>query len=222
MEKRETSTTAEEVMSNIEVNPESHRPERMSHRMAVGGTAAETLLGLAAVVLSILALAGLAMRPLASIAVIATGAALLFEGAAYARTVGRESEGLIKGGIGADSVAGLGAVALGILSLIGLDATTLLPVSAIVLGAGLLIASGAMSAERERVHPKEAFEYAPVTSATAGVRALVGAGAVVLGILGLLGNAPIVLTLIAMLSVGGGMLLSGATFGGRLGTLLGA
>ena len=48
-------------------------------------------------------------------------------------------------------------------------------------------------------------------SAAAGVRTLVGAAAIVLGILGLLGQSPIVLTLIAILSIGAGLLLSGAT-----------
>jgi hypothetical protein len=191
--------------------------------MRVGGSTVETLLGLAAVVLSILALAGLAPTPLASISVIAAGAALLFEGTAVRRTTSatETEDSLLKGGIEVESVAGIAAIALGVLSLIKLSPITLLPVAAIVLGGGMLIGSGAMSVERERVHATaEEYAGARATTATVGVRTLVGAGAVVLGILGLLGNSPILLTLIAILSIGGGILLSGPTFGGRLATLL--
>lgn len=211
-------------MSNVELHPPVEQDlgfrEGLSHRLAVGGTAVETFLGLTAIVLSILALAGLLAGPLASIAVIATGAALLFEGASVARSasaVEEESEHkLIMEGVGADSVAGIAAVALGVLSLIGLDPRVLLPVAAIVLGAGMLIASGVMSVERERGH--HVGEHMRATAA-AGVRTLVGGGAVVLGIIGLVGQSPIELTLIAMLSIGAGLLLSGATFGARVASL---
>ena len=103
-------------MSNVELHPEVRpeiRRERIGRRISIGGSAVETLLGLTAVVLSILALAGLVARPLASIAVIAAGAALLFEGAAVAAgTRGRAAPSerrLIMEGVGADSVAGIGA-----------------------------------------------------------------------------------------------------------------
>jgi hypothetical protein len=181
----------------------------------VGGTV-EVLLGITAIVLSILALAGLESVPLTSIAVIATGAGLAFEGGAIARTATAQTDRTIAAGIGADSVGGIAAVALGILSLLGLDRTVLLPVASIALGAGMLVASGVMSVEREREHRFE--EHIRATGA-AGIRTLVGAGAMVLGILGLVGQPPITMTLISMLAIGGGLLLSGASFGARLATI---
>ena len=51
--------------------------------------------------------------------------------------------------------------------------------------------------------------------AASAIHFVVGLGAVVLGIVGLLGNLPFVMTLIAMLSVGGALLLSGAAVGAR-------
>lgn len=211
-------------MSNVELHSPVElgaRGEGISHRFTVGGTAVEMFLGLTATVLSILALAGLATFPLASIAVIAAAAAVLFEGGATARSARtlepETDQKLVEEGVAADSVAGIAAVALGILSLIGLDPRVLLPIAAIVLGAGMMIASTAMTVERERGGRVE--EHARAT-ATAGVRVLVGGAAIVLGIIGLIGQSPIVLTLVATLSIGGGLLLSGATFGGRVATLL--
>jgi hypothetical protein len=207
-------------MSNLStsIHDTHHMSPGLGRRFALGGGTVEVLLGLTAIVLAILALAGLVVVPLASIAVIATGAALVLEGASVARTATEaEVEGRpITTGIGADSVGGIAAIALGVLSLIGLDPTVLLPISAIVLGAGMLIASGALSFEREHGH--HISEHVRATGA-AGVRTLVGAGAIVLGIIGLVGNSPIMLTLVAMLSIGTGLLLSGATFSSRMGTL---
>lgn len=188
---------------------------------AVGGSAVEALAGAAAVVLSIIALSGRGVLPLAAVAVIATGVALLFEAGAVAASergaLGAEPErAAVKGGIGADAIAGIGAVALGILTLIGIDPMILLPVSAIVLGAGLLLSAAAPAAERETTFGGGRALTHDALAASSGVHVLVGAGAVVLGILGVLGKAPVELTLISMLSIGAGQLLTGATLGGRM------
>jgi hypothetical protein len=213
---------------NIEV-PRAAEPrhEKTSRTVGLGGSAVEALVGLAAVVLSILGLAGRLVVPFAAIAVIATGAALLFEAGAVAAqdvgTHGAESEAeraAVKSSIGADSIAGIGAIALGILSLIGLDPMTLLPVAAIILGAGLLLSAGGPVAEREGTHLTRADEITRDSLvAASGVHVLVGAGAVVLGIIGVLGKSPAIMTLIATLSIGAGQLLTGAAIGGRMTTM---
>jgi hypothetical protein len=216
----------EEIMQNVELHPttttvhEEPRRER-GHRVAVGGSAVEVLLAIGAVVLSILGLAGAIPVPLASIAVIATGASLLFEGLA----LGASAEGAheprerhaMMGGVGAESVAGLGAIALGILSLIGIDPMILLPISAILLGAGLLLSAAAPVETEEplRTTKTEARERESMLAAT-GVHSLVGVGAVVLGILGVLGISPLTMTLVTTLAIGGGLLLSGAAIGARV------
>lgn len=209
-------------MENIEVvRAAEPRVEKTRRSAGLGGSAVEAVAGVAAVVLSILALSGLLVVPLAAIALIAAGAGLLFEAAAVAaretgtREVESEKERVtVKGGIGADSIAGIGAITLGILSLIGLYPLTLLPVGAIILGAGLLLSAGAPAAEREVGAGESAVREA--LAAASGVHFLVGAGAVVLGILGVLGKLPVVMTLISTLSIGATQLLTGATIGGRM------
>jgi hypothetical protein len=201
-------------MSNVEYHTSIHQvPVRMAgdHRFSIVGGTVEVLLGITAIVLAVLALAGLESVPLTAIAVIATGAGLAFEGGAIARLTGGGDK-TIAAGIGADAIGGLAAVALGILSLLGLDRSILLPVASIALGAGMLVASGVMTVERQREHLVE--EHMRATGA-AGVRTLVGAGAIVLGILGLVGQPPITMTLISMLAIGVGLLLSGASIGAR-------
>jgi hypothetical protein len=95
----------------------------------------------------------------------------------------------------------------------------LLPVSILVLGAGLLFSGATALVERARagvVAPGEPGLAQDEISAVAGVHLLVGPGCLVLGILGLLGGAPILLTVIATLSIGASLLLSGAVLGARM------
>jgi len=214
-------------MENIEVVRSAEpRHEKTRRTAGMGGSAVEAVAGIGAVVLSILALSGLLVVPFAAIALIATGVALLFEAAAVASRetathegVGEKERPAVKSGVGADSIAGIGAITLGILSLIGLYPMTLLPVGAIILGAGLLLSAAAPAAiEREEAHGSSIVR--DTLAAASGVHVLVGAGAVVLGILGVLGNSPVVMTLIATLSIGAAQLLTGATISGRMTSLL--
>lgn len=196
-------------MANIELSKNEHEG------LAAGGSAVEALAGLAAVVLSILGLAGNAIRPFAAVATIAVGVALLFEAAAVASRVHgrytRAERTLAKSSIGADSIAAVAAIALGVLSLLRIEVATLLPVAAIIVGAGLLLSSRAPTVEPEGGRGMTSRGL----MAASAVHFLVGLGAVVLGIIGLLGNSPFVMTLIAMLSVGGALLVSGAAVGAR-------
>ncbi|HVJ91321.1 MAG TPA: hypothetical protein VM580_16065 [Labilithrix sp.] len=213
---------------NIETERVEPKGEKRKQEAGVGGSVVEALAGVTAVVLSILALAGRAPVAFAAIAVAVTGLALLFEAAALgARDSGRsgvESESeraSVKASIGADSIAGIAAIALGVLSLIGIQPMLLLPAAAIVLGAGLLLSAGGPAAERNVAAMTRQEEMARDASAAAsGVHVLVGAGAVVLGIIGVLGNTPIVMTLIATLSIGAAQLLTGAAIGGRMASML--
>ena len=196
-------------MENIELSKNEHEG------LAAGGSAVEALAGLAAVVLAILGLAGNAILPFAAVSTIAVGVALLFEAAAVASRVHgrytRAERTLAKSSIGADSITAIAAIALGVLSLLRIEVETLLPVAAIIVGVGLLLSSRAPTVEPE--------EARGMTSrglmAASAIDFVVGLGAVVLGVIGLLGTLPIVMTLIAMLSVGGALLLSGAAVGAR-------
>lgn len=195
-------------MANVELQSgglETHR-ERVGRSKGIGGSI-EAIASVGAIVLSILALAGLLVAPFTAIAVIAAGAALLFEASAMssrARAQGMQHAG----GVGADAIAGIGGIVLGILSLIGLIPLVLEPIAAIILGAGLLLSAKGVEHE---VYGEERR-----SSATSSVHVLVGAAAVVLGILGVLGLAPGVLTAVSMLAIGAGLLLSEVTIGGHL------
>ncbi|HEY3820608.1 MAG TPA: hypothetical protein VGL81_25755 [Polyangiaceae bacterium] len=164
-----------------------------------------------------------------AIGTICIGVALLLEGGAIATRLHHVTrlrgmpEAEPSSGLGAESVAGIAVVVLGILSLARIEWLTLLPIAAIVFGAGLLFASGAVArlssirstsiATTEDMSDVVARES---VYAASGTHVLVGVGAVVLGILALLGMAPIVLSQVAILAVGGSLLLSGAAVGGRI------
>jgi hypothetical protein len=180
----------------------------------VGASLVEALGGAAAIVLSILGLLHISTVLMASIATIVVGAAFLIAGGTWrARVSTAKDEPLanqmIGEGMATESLAGAAGIVLGILSLLGAGATTLLPVSAIVFGGGLLVASRAASrfngATRGRA---ELFDFA------AEPGALIALAGIVLGILGVAGLSPVVLSLAAMLSFGFAELLSGTSLAG--------
>lgn len=191
---------------------------------------AETIGGAGAVVLAILALAGLLPAYLAAIATIAVGAALLFEGAAvagrYRDLLKRVSENEIQstelgGGVSAESLGGLAGIALGILALLGVAPMALMSVAMIVLGGALLLSAGATSRLNHLRMGKNASPMAQLVareavSTAAGTQVLAGAGAIVLGILAVQGIASLVLVDVAALALGASVLLSGTALGGKM------
>lgn len=189
-----------------------------------GGSTAEAVVGAAAVVLAILGLANIWPGYMAGIATIAVGAALLFEGGAiasrYRDLVRRTGATEVGGGVSAEILGGAAGIALGILSLMNVMPATLTPIAIIIFGGALLIGSAATSrlnalsswrmSERARDVTREAIEMA------SGTEVLVGIGAVVLGILALLGMAPRTLVLIALLALGATVLFSGSAISSRM------
>jgi hypothetical protein len=218
-ETRLTPDPERRVVPTTIVDTKPQRREAITRGVSTLGSTGGALLGLAAIILSILALSGLLTVPLTAVAVITVGAALLFESASHAAhsSVQGGSRDVVFGGVGADAFTGLAAITLGVLALLGIRPMLFLPIAVLALGAGLLF-SGA-SAVVERVHnvvarggsnhPQDAV------SGVGGVHLLVGGGALVLGILGILGGSPVLLTLIATLSVGAALMLSGAALGAR-------
>lgn len=193
------------------------------------------IVGIGAVALAILGLAKVFPQMLASVAVIAVGIGLAFEGGAisarYAFLIGEgvKSEAIRVGGITSLFVAGAAGIALGILALVGVYPTTLIPVAAVVFGAAIILDSGT----NERLSILELHHRAGERStigegvvrqaaqSSASLQVLAGAGAVVLGILGLIHIVPIVLSLIAFLSIGAVNLLSSPMISSRMSELVG-
>jgi hypothetical protein len=131
----------------------------------------------------------------------------------------------IVGGMGMEAMAGIAGAVLGVLALLGIKPLTLLSVAATVLGAALLTASGALARLESLtrwadVSAAERASHDTVYVAS-GADVIVGAGAVVLGILALTGHDPMTLSLIAMLSVGAAVLLSGSSPAARIFSVFG-
>lgn len=197
----------------------------------IGRSSSATIGGIVVIVLTILGLAGVFPGFMAAVSVIALGVALLLEGAAvaaeYDEVLTRMDPGALQhaelsGGMSAEMLAGGGGVVLGLLALIGVAPAVLMPVAVILFGASVAIGSGvthrlnhlriANSGASEKVqHIAE-----EATSTVAGADVLIGLGALVLGILGLVGVAPMTVTLVALLSIGAVSLLTGSVLGAKM------
>jgi len=140
------------------------------------------------------------------------------------RTEPRHAAQIVGGGMTMEALCGLTGVVLGILALLNLNAVTLLSVSVLVFGGALLMASIAtarLNDIRIRLATMENTEQAhelaeDAVYAASGSEVLIGAAAVVLGILALSGFDALTLTLIALLCVGASILLSGLSIAGRM------
>jgi signal transduction histidine kinase len=206
--------------------------ERTLETVANGATL-EALAGLGAVALTIIALAGAYPAFLAAVASIIIGGALLFEGAAiaarYSRLVAEPGnivqQGEVSSGLTAEFVGGAAGVVLGILALVGVHPTMLVPVAALVFGGSLIIGSAANArlsqlltlasrSEQEEQRNRAARE---TVSAASGAEFLLGAAAAVLGILAIVGvGSWLSLSLVAFLSVATAVLFTGTAVSGRL------
>lgn len=197
---------------------QAHLTQRTLRTLA-GGSIVEAVGGAAGLVLAILGLATVLPEVLAAIATIAIGVALLAEGAAlaerYTRMVAagdmsRVSAAELGGGTSAEFVAGGAGIVLGLLALLGVAPMTLTAVAAVVFGGALLLGSGATW--RLPAIPSdqdEADTGREVLGASAGAQVLVGLSSAVLGIISLVGIAPETLVLVALLSVGASVVMSG-------------
>jgi hypothetical protein len=201
-----------------------------SVRSAFSSSLAEGIAGLGAVALAIIGLAHIFPEILVSVATVAIGVALAFEGGAisarYSAMIsepGEKSDVTTQwGGVTALFVGGAAGIALGILSLVGVAPMVLIPVAALVFGSALVLDSGANErlSLMEARH-KEGFKVSEhvireTTHAASGIQVLVGLGSIALGILALIGLVPMVLSLVAMLSIGAANLLTGSMIGARL------
>ena len=195
---------------------------RMIARMVESGSTVDAIGGAAAVVLAIVGLANISSAYMVSIAAIVLGASLLLQGgliaAEYNEILSRIEGGPyleFGGGLGAEGVAGISALILGVLALFGLNPTMLMSIAAIILGAGLVLSSGvAMRFNSVKINISEGTAEAKsvaheALSAASFTQIFVGLGAVILGVLAVIGISPMTLSLVSMLCVGASTVLSG-------------
>jgi hypothetical protein len=195
------------------------------------GGSMQGLGGAAAMILAILGLVGVLPEALASVAVIAIGLSLLVEGGAvaaqYSRLLGKTAPRFATHMVGSDvtmeAMSGLAGVVLGILALLHVYEMTLLAASVLLFGGALLMASvttAHLSEMRMRLAANEndsaRVAAQEVAYADSGSEKLIGAGAVVLGILALSGLSPLPLVLVGLLGIGASVLLNGISIGGRI------
>jgi hypothetical protein len=203
--------------------------QQRAMRIVTAGSIVEALGGMSAVVLSILGLAGMARMTMIAISIIAIGAALLFAGGAMASrfsqlvshsSAGRVEEAEFGGSVGAEFLTGSAGIVLGVLILLNISPTTLSAISVVVFGGGLLLSTGATSGINSLI---EAYPYdrnvrvaREAVQGAAAIQSLVGIGSCILGILALLGVEPFTLILVALLGIGGAILISASAISGRM------
>lgn len=202
--------------------------EKLTATAMTGGSSLEVIGGAGAVVLAIIGLAGYLPMYMAPIATIAIGGALLAHGAAvtarWTDTMRRETAERterieLTGGVGSEIFGGLAGIVLGILALAGVVPLVLMAVAAIVLGGAILLGAPAqqdlarLAPDRDQRIGRYTYE---AVEASMGTMALVGCGAIVLGILALVRVGPaLTLDMVAMLAVGGALLVTGSALTAR-------
>lgn len=219
-----------DLRSPLTEGPSVGKREDIKTRTSLGGSAVESIMGAAAVVLAVIGLAGMYPVMLASIAAICVGAALLFEGLALGAHYYDENRHNVRGElevgeIGVEAMAGIAGIVLGILALVdAVSPWTLLPIAALVMGGGLIFGTGALAvATRQRFFDApgttndKTEQMTRVAQGTApGAHAFAGVASVVLGIIALVVMSTMAMSLVAFLVMGATLLLSSAAVGGRM------
>ncbi len=196
------------------------------------GSVVEAATGIAVIVLSIIGIAQAGSGFLASIAAIVLGAALIAQGGAIAAEYSKLLGAVTGGALGTlqlgssvttEMLAGVAAVVLGILGLIGFAPVTLISAAVIAVGASLMLSlSGLQRLNSLKVQAAGLTDLAQKTAeaAVAGAvttQLLAGAAAIVLGILAL--TIPLhgaILMLVGLLVLGAAVAISGTTLTGRM------
>lgn len=205
--------------------------QKTTRQVAAGGSLLEAVAGLAAVVLAIIGLvsSGTVQSYMLTIATIVVGVAITLQGAAIGarfaalmRATSRGGEVEVGGGVSAALLGGIAGLVLGVLALLNVSPMTLVSTAIIVFGSAMLL-SGGLAPELSRLETNrtgERGQWQEVTQTMAmgagGAHVLVGMAAIILGILALMGVNNMNLSLIALLILGGGIILSGGALAGHM------
>ncbi|HLH97293.1 MAG TPA: hypothetical protein VKW08_19450 [Xanthobacteraceae bacterium] len=201
------------------------------------GGFADAIGGIATIVLAIVALTGTHSDIIVPIATIVFGAALLVHGGSllseYAHIIfppgtATDSQQEFTGGsLSAVFLVGAAGIVLGVLALLGIQPTVLTAVAVIAFGSALVLSSNAVwhlylmkrstilgREPREGWHLGSEMLAGEMASGSAGMQALAGLAAAVLGILAVVGTNPEVLTVIGLLVLGTTIVLTGGALSG--------
>ncbi len=201
-----------------------------SRDAAAYGGFVDAIGGVATIVLAIIGLSGAKPEMLVAIATIVFGAALLIQGGAMlseyvgimfpdgASSVTMEQFG--GSSLSALFMAGATGIVLGILALVGVQASILTSIAILTFGAGLLVSSNSVwqlhalkRATESQVAAQggAAIVAHEMAAGSAGVQSLAGLAAIVLGILALAGVNAVVLDLSALIALGATLVMTGST-----------
>ena len=206
---------------------------RIDETAAFGGFA-DAVGGIATVVLAVIGLARTEPETLAAIATIVFGAALLIQ----AGTMLSEYAGIIfppgateftVGQVGGGSMSavflgGAAGIILGILAVLGINPGVLVSVAVIIYGAALVVSTSSVwqlhrvkraslaSAERSEASGRKILAN-ELAFGSASVQGLAGIAAIILGIIAVVGNHTLILSLVALLVLGGAIILTGSALG---------
>jgi hypothetical protein len=207
--------------------------ENTLQEAATYGGLVDAVGGIATIVLAIIGLSGVHDMTLAGIATIVFGVALLIQGGTmlteYTRISYPASAPMMGeevgsgGGLSALFLVGIAGIVLGVLALLNIYPQTLIAVSVIAFGAGLLLSSNAVWSLYRSKH--NAHRIGNVQSSSGGeifasemaagsavMQCLAGLAGGILGILAVTGTAnPMVLALVGLLVLGATVLLTGSS-----------
>ncbi|HLI10963.1 MAG TPA: hypothetical protein VKY65_05140 [Alphaproteobacteria bacterium] len=192
----------------------------------------QIVVGVAAIVLAIIGLAKMSSQSLPqyldAVAGIVVGLGLLFVGwtvlEEYAKLVASssatEEASLNVGGVTVELFVGGAAIILGVLALLQITPMVMISVQFILIGAGLVLnSSTTVRVEAMRVAQETKSEIVQrvsgeVATSAAMVQILAGLGALILGILALVGFASLDLTLAGAIVVGAALAMNGTSLSG--------
>ncbi len=193
------------------------------------GLLSEGAAGIAAIVLAVIALAGISAPILAAIITIVIGVGLMvqaFNSAAEnsrmlpaGSAAGAQAE--VGGEATVDCLTGITGIVLGVLALVGINAVHLVPAALIVFGGALLLGGAMQMRPKSAPLVNTAAGQVQIVShqgsaAAGGMEVMVGIAAIVLGILSLVFMSSWVLVLVGFIAVGAALLMVSATFSGAV------
>lgn len=203
------------------------RTDEVKEGTLAGGSVLLALCGAAAIVLSIIGLAHAWPSWMVTISTLIIGGGLMAHGlgimgrnAMVLRQWGGSLETTQAAvGVSPEFLAGCVGVTLGILSVIGIYPTLLSAVAVIAFGSALFFGSSPANVEESRTEMR-ANERHAFFSRPMGAHLMMGLGIIALGIIAVVGVRPLVLTLVALLSLGFTFLVAGSALATRMATRL--
>ena len=197
----------------------------------LGGSSAEMIGGVGAIVLTIIGLSNVAPGFMVSISTIILGGTFLLQGGAvaaeYQEIMDRTSNGVLEksewgGGMSVDVLAGATGIVLGILGVIGIATQELTGAAVITFGAALMMSYGTVQGLNDlklemtdELEPRAKRAARQALLGAAGIQVLVGIGVIVLGILTVTDVAPMDLALVSLLITAASLVISASVVGGR-------